>query len=68
MMCVFKKWTENAMKKMDCLDMKLVKLSVFGFTLLLAKVWPPLLSLEWYWYGLIGLLAMLRPMYKVLKK
>jgi len=37
--------------------MGLVKLSVFAFALMVAKLWEPILSLEWYWYGIIFVLA-----------
>ena len=62
-----KKWSENALKKFDWIDMGLVKLSVFAFTLFLVKLWPPLHSLEWYWYAVLFLLAMIRPLRKMLK-
>ncbi len=57
-------WANSKVKKMDWLDVKLIKWSAAGFILLLAKVWPPLLSLDWYWYGLIGILAAARPVYR----
>ncbi|MBL7055323.1 hypothetical protein ISS07_00245 [Candidatus Woesearchaeota archaeon] len=44
-------------------DIGFVKLSVAGFVLFLAKIWSDLLALEWYWYLLIGVLAMIRPLY-----
>ena len=65
-MC-FKKLTES-IKKMNYWDIALVKLSAFAFALMLAKLWSPLLSLEWYWYAAIFLLAALIPIFKVLKK
>jgi hypothetical protein len=62
----FRGFTENAMKKMDYWDMKLVKLGVFALALMMARLWPPLLSLDWYWYALIFVLAAIRPLYKTL--
>jgi hypothetical protein len=29
------------------------KIAVMAFALLIAKVWPPILGLEWYWYLVI---------------
>jgi len=60
-------WDEK-IKKMNTLDIVLTKLSVMGFTLMIAKLWTPLLSLAWYWYGVIFLLAAIPIMYKVLSK
>lgn len=59
-------WDEK-IKKMNTVDVGLIKISVAGFTLMLAKLWTPLLSLAWYWYGLIFLLAGIPVMYKALK-
>ena len=60
MISKYKKWAEEKMKMMDLWDMKLIKWSVAAFTLMLAKLWPPILSLDWYWYGVIGLLLIAR--------
>jgi len=64
----YKKWAEGKMKKMDVYDMKLIKWSVAAFTLMIAKLWPEVLGLDWYWYALLGVLFMWRPMMKTLKK
>ena len=37
------------------------------FALMLAKLWMPLLSLGWYWYALLFVLAGILPVYKVLR-
>ncbi len=54
---------ESKIPKMKWYDIGFVKLSVAGFVLFLAKIWSDLLALEWYWYLLIGVLAMIRPLY-----
>ncbi len=64
----YKEWAEGKLKEMDLWDIKLVKWSAAAFALMLAKLWPPLLSLDWYWYGLLGVVFMWRPMMKALKK
>jgi len=64
----FKEWTDSKIKKFGWIDISCTKLSVFAFTLMLAKLWPPLLSLEWYWYAVIFVLAAIIPMSKVLGK
>ena len=60
-------WNKK-IKKMNIWDMGMTKLSVAGIILMVAKLWTPLLSLEWYWYGLIFLLPAVVVMYRILKK
>jgi len=62
----YKNWAEGKMKNLDVWDMKLIKWSVAAFTLFIAKIWPPILGLEWYWYVALGVLFMARPMKKAL--
>ena len=64
----FKKFSDSKIKKLNCADIQLIKLSVFGFALFIAKLWEPLLSLAWYWYFIIFVLAGIRPMIKIFKK
>lgn len=45
----------------DWLDVGLTKIAVFGATLFLAKIWTPILGLEWYWYLILGIVASIRP-------
>ena len=49
-------------KKCVWYDISLVKLSTAAFILMVAKLWAPILSLDWYWYLIIGVIAALRPM------
>jgi hypothetical protein len=63
----FMDWMDSKTKNLDGLDIQLIKLSVFFFTLMLAKLWAPLLSLEWYWYALVFVLAGIKPIYDVFK-
>ncbi len=48
--------------KADFIDITLIKASVFTATLFLAKIWSPILSLEWYWYLIILIIAVIRPL------
>ena len=50
---------------LDWTDIGLIKLTVAAFILMLAKLWKPLLSLDWYWYAIISLLAVIKPFYKI---
>ncbi len=47
--------------KADWLDVGSIKIAVIAVTLLVAKLWEPILGLEWYWYLLLWLLAVIRP-------
>lgn len=67
-MCMCCSWINEKIKKINCCDIGLIKLSIAAFVLMLAKLWAPLLSLEWYWYGIIFVLAVIKPLAKILKK
>ena len=47
-------------------DFSWIKLSVAGFILWIAKLWPPLLSLPASTYLIIGIIAAIVPMKKLL--
>jgi len=49
----FKTWADSKVKKLSWIDIKLIQLSVAGFVLMIAKLWEPLLSLNWYWYAVL---------------
>lgn len=66
-MVKFFTWIDAGIKKLHWFDISLIKTSVFAFTLLLAKLFPMLLSLNWYWYLIIAFLATIRPAYIILK-
>jgi hypothetical protein len=61
-------WGNSKVKKLGCVDVQLIKIGVIGFTLMIAKLWEPILSLEWYWYALIFVLASIKPIIKVFGK
>ena len=62
------KWMKKKMKKIDWLDIKLSQLGMAAFILMIAKLWPPLLSLDWYWYLIIAIILVLKPAYDALIK
>lgn len=62
-----KNWVDLKIKKCDLIDMKLIQLSSAALVLMIAKIWKPLLNLDWYWYGVIFVLAIIKPIYKMLK-
>ena len=47
--------------KADYLDVLLAETSAMAIALLFAKWWSPLLSLDWYWYLIIGITAAYKP-------
>ncbi len=60
-------WYERLIKSCNWLDMTMLKICAFFFALLLAKLWVPLLSLDWYWYALVFVLTAMWLVAKVLK-
>lgn len=53
--------------KADWLDVGLIKIAVFAATLFLAKLWKPLLSLEWYWYLALWIITAIKPFVSAFK-
>ena len=43
------------------IDQRLSVLAGIGIGLFVAKIWEPILHLDWYWYLLIVLLAAIKP-------
>ena len=43
------------------IDIRLVGLAGFSLGLMIAKLWEPILYLDWYWYLVITLLALIKP-------
>lgn len=43
------------------IDLRLSTLAGVGAGLFIAKIWAPILHLDWYWYILIVLLASIKP-------
>jgi hypothetical protein len=61
-------WIDAKIKKYNWTDIGLIKLSVAGFVLMIAKVWKLLLSLDWSWYGIICVLAAIKPVSKLFQE
>ena len=47
--------------KADWIDVGLIKIAVFAAALLFAKLFESILSLHWYWYLIILVAALIRP-------
>tara|TARA_R110001632_G_scaffold46564_2_gene118291 strand:- start:681 stop:884 length:204 start_codon:yes stop_codon:yes gene_type:complete len=54
---------ESKVKNIHWYDISLVKLSTMAFTLMIAKLWPPILNFDWSVYLIICILAAIRPGY-----
>jgi len=61
----FIKWADKKVKKLDFFDVKLLKLQALAVGLLIAKLWPPLLSLDWQAYLLIAIFVSIRPVVRL---
>ena len=44
------------------LDVGLIKIALFFAALFSAKLWKPILSLDWYWYLLVWIIAAIKPL------
>jgi len=62
----------NKVKKLDVLDISLIKISVIFFVLFLITIWSTLLDLiikvHWLWFLIISVLTMIRPLIKLFFK
>ena len=61
-------WANGAIKNFDWKDIASTKLSVAFFILAVAKLWPGILGLEWYWYGILFVVFAVRPFVRMFKK
>jgi len=61
----FKNWAESKTRKLGIAEFPLIKICIIAFTLMAAKLLPVLLSLDWYWYGIIFVLTVAEPVYKI---
>jgi len=57
----------KSIKKYDWKDIASIKLSVIFFTLMIAKLWPGLLGLNWYLYLIFAIVFMIVPLRKLHK-
>ncbi len=65
-MCL--KWCNKKISKYKWEDIAFIKLSVLFFTLMLAKFWPGILSLDWYVYLILFVLFAIVPLIKLFSK
>ena len=63
----FNTWANSKLKNNTWVDVSLIKISAASFALMVAKLWEPLLSLDWYWYAIIFVVAAIKPAYNAFK-
>ncbi len=63
----FNTWANSKLKKTTWVDVSLIKISAAAFALMVAKLWEPLFSLDWYWYAIIFVITAIKPAYKAFK-
>ena len=64
----FVDWANAKVKNFNIIDVQFLKLGVAAFVLMIAKLWQPILALDWYWYLVIALLAAIKPIRAVFSK
>jgi hypothetical protein len=62
------RWANSKIKNFHWTDISLTKISTAAFILMVARLWNPILSLAWYWYAAIFVLAAIKPVCKLFKK
>ncbi len=62
------KWAESRIRTFTVVDMGVFKICLIAFTLMIAKLWPGVLALDWYWYGLIFAITYVWIMTRMFKK
>jgi hypothetical protein len=60
-------WANARIQKLTVMDMAFTKMSVMAFALTVAKLWPTILGLDWYWYAGAWLIFAIRPIYRFFK-
>ena len=58
----FEERMDNRVKRLDWIDLGFVKAGAMLFALCAAKLWPPLLSLDAWAYGVLFVLCAARPL------
>jgi hypothetical protein len=61
-------WTNAKIRKMTWVQVAVIELCVAAFALLIAKLWPGVLGLQWYWYAAASGLSYLYLMAFMLKR
>ncbi len=65
-MCLFS-WADSKIKNFKSYDISLIKIATTALVLMLAKFFPVLTSLEWYWYLIVFFLTSVSVWLKMFK-
>lgn len=57
-------WLNKKVRRLQWFDISLIKSSTMFFTLMLAKLWSPLLSWDWEVYLVLSIVFAVRPFYQ----
>ncbi len=60
-------WINQGIRRFQWYDISLIKLSTAAFVLMVAKLYPVVLSLDWYVYFVISLVVAVVPLKKLFK-
>jgi len=63
----FFKYCEGKIREFSWYDLPLIKLSVAAFVLMIAKLYPPILSFDWYVYLILAVLFGFRPLLRMFR-
>ena len=63
----FFKWLDVVVKRFTWVDMHCVEWASLFFGLLIAKLFPQVLSLEWHWYLILMILFAIKPLKKMFR-
>lgn len=47
------KYAESKIRAFTIIDIASFKICLIAFSLMVAKLWPGILALDWYWYAII---------------
>ena len=50
-------WIDSRVARMNALDIGLLKICVLAFGLMIAKLWPPLLTPDWKVFGAVFIIT-----------
>ena len=55
-------------KKFTLIDVASDEIAMFAFAFLIAKYWMGVTSLAWYWYAIIFVIFLIKPLMALIKK
>ncbi|MBR9700915.1 hypothetical protein GOV11_03560 [Candidatus Woesearchaeota archaeon] len=60
-------WADSKIKNFRWYDISLTKISMLGFSLMLAKLWPAILTPAWWVWGIVFIVPVFVVMPKMFK-